>query len=630
MCGIAGYIDFERGTSLEVLSAMTDSLLHRGPDARGIYEFRASEFHVGLGHRRLSILDLSSAGGQPMHRGSLSVVFNGEIYNFEEIQAELIQLGHTFRSHSDTEVILASYQQWGIEDSVRRFNGMFAFALLDETKQRFYLVRDRVGVKPLYVYSKGSLVLFASELKAFNEHSRFHKEICNRALTNFFRFGYVPPSQCIYRDVRQVSPAEIVTIDLKTGSSGTTRYWEPEKLFQGQPLQVTYSEGLKMLRESLIRAFEYRMVADVEVGVFLSGGFDSSVVSAILQNKPGRSLRTFTIGFRESEFDESDYASKIASHIGTRHTDLICDAKEAQEIIPQLPEIYDEPFGDSSAIPTILVSRLARKHLKVALSADGGDELFGGYNRYANWMELERKSHQFPSKLMGLMPLGFLKSLFGSSFPGLARMQFYANYHRRGATIEDQVLPMLVCGKESFLGELLRERYDSWFGLEQTCQIPRVQAGDGLGQLMQTDYFMYLPGDILTKVDRATMSASLEGREPLLDYQLAELAFRMPVDWKISSKQRKRVLKDLAFDYLPRDLLDRPKKGFSVPYFRWLKGDLKYLLDEHLSKNALLKFGILCPRTVGEIVARFLDGDPRVNVTIWNLLMFQMWCKRWL
>jgi asparagine synthase (glutamine-hydrolysing) len=630
MCGIAGFIDFIGQTSHGILSSMTDALEHRGPDARGEKEFRISETQVGLGHRRLSILDLSEAGSQPMVRGHLWIVFNGEVYNFEEIATELSALGHSFKSHSDTEVILASVLQWGFTEAIKKFNGMFAIALLDTTTKTLYLARDRVGVKPLYFYRSGSVILFASELKAMHAHPGFSKDICPRATANYFRFGYVPASQCIFKNTRQIAPAELLAINLLDGTESSSRYWYPEEMFGSEKLAIDFDQGVRLLTESFYKAFEYRMVSDVEVGVFLSGGYDSTVVAALLQSKPGRQLRTFTIGFKNAKYDESVYASAIAQHIGTKHHELICDEQAAQEVITQLPNIFDEPFGDSSAIPTILVSRLAREHVKVALSADGGDELFGGYNRYAHWQMLERSAKRIPAMLARSIPTGWISDSWTERVPGKRTLDFIQRYHNPTTSFETKVLRMVI-GQETFINELLGDTYDPWYDLSTNCDLPKFDArGHGVQQMMQMDYLLYLPGDILTKVDRATMSVSLEGREPLLDYQLAELAFRMPMNWKIRGSERKRILKTVTEQHIPRSLLDRPKKGFSIPYAGWLRGKLKHLLDENLSQSSVMRHGILNPNQVDRICQRFLKGDATTNAPVWNILMFQMWCNRWL
>lgn len=631
MCGIAGFVDFQGRTSPEVLSAMTDALVHRGPDARGVQVFRFSESQVGLGHRRLSILDLSDAGRQPMSRGNLTIVFNGEIYNFAEIAQELTELGHVFQSHSDTEVILASVQQWGIAHAVKKFNGMFAIALVDSASKKLYLVRDRVGVKPFYLYKSGSILLFASELKAFHEHPAFSKEVCPSAIANYFRFGHVPPSRCIYRNARQIAPTEILEVDLTNGHEASTRYWKPEELFASEKLAIDYDQGVELLTEGMRKAFEYRMVSDVEVGVFLSGGYDSTAVAALLQNKPGRSLQTFTIGFQNAAYDESQYAKAIARHIGSNHRELLCDEKAAQQIIPQLPEIFDEPFGDSSAIPTILVSRLAREHVKVALSADGGDELFGGYKRYALWQSLERTSQLVPSFFCQMVPSNWVGSSWAHAIPGARTLEFVQNYHDSRTSLSTKVARLVQVGSERYVRGLLGKNYDPWLDLSTNCGLPEFDSGgDGVRQMMQMDYLHYLPGDIMTKVDRATMSVSLEGREPLLDYRLAELSFKMPFDWKIRGAQRKRILKEATERLVPRSLLDRPKKGFSVPYSHWLRGGMQTLLEENLSQSSVKRHGILNCKQVLETKQRFLSGDNKTNVSVWNLLMFQLWCDRWL
>ena len=629
MCGIAGYFDVAGQTSTQVLVSMTNALWHRGPDASGELEVDVTACgRVGLGHRRLAIIDLTPSGNQPMTRGDLHIVFNGEIYNYQEIKRELEQLGHRFKSTGDTEVILASVQQWGIVDAVSRFNGMFAFALFDAKVNQLFLVRDRAGVKPLFYFRRQGLTLFASELKSFVHHPQFDKSLSDSAITSYFRYGYVAGDQCIYQHCHKVPPGHFVRIDLQSDSQQLVKYWDVFDAFNLPKLQLNAVEALAEFESLMVSAVQYRMVSDVPVGVFLSGGYDSSVVTALLQHHASQKIRTFTIGFEDQDFNEAPFARAIADHLGTDHTEYTCNAKEAQEIIPNLAEYFDEPFGDSSAIPTILVSRIARQSVKVALSADAGDELFGGYNKYATTLSLLRLAGRVPGFLRNSL---LFKSLSKIPLPRQAGRRTLLHLAKIYGRLNSSPSVMDMCSRvfdDREIFALLSDRYRNGSSVFNTSE--RLNSSnDDVNRMLAIDYKTYLPDDILTKVDRATMSVSLEGREPLLDYRLAEFAARLPSAFKITESERKHLLKTLTHRYVPQKLLDRPKKGFSVPYFRWLRGDLKYLLDEYLSPSVIRSQGVLNPTFVVDFRRRFAQGDDLSNVGMWNLLMFQMWQCRW-
>ncbi len=629
MCGIAGYFDVEGNTSTQVLVSMTNSLVHRGPDAGGELELDVGGHgRVGLGHRRLAIIDLTPGGNQPMSRGELHIVFNGEIYNYEEIKSELVSLGHSFKSSGDTEVILASVQQWGMEAAISRLNGMFAFAMFDSASKSLFLVRDRAGVKPLYFFQQNGLTLFASELKSFSVHPKFDKSLSDTALTSYFRYGYVPGDDCIYRHCAKVPPGHFVQIDLSSNTHQVVQYWDVCNAFNLTKLQLNAVEALDELEALMKSAVQYRMVSDVPVGVFLSGGYDSSVVTALLGCNSAKKIRTFTIGFEDRDFDEAPFARAIAERLGTDHTEYTCNTKEAQEIIPHLADYFDEPFGDSSAIPTILVSRIARQSVKVALSADAGDELFGGYNKYATTLSILRLSSRIPGAFRNSQLFYLLSKIPLPKQFGKRTLQHLASVFggRNSSSMVMDACSRVWGDQElsAMLGIRYRDRvspFENSVLLGPDC--------DAVDRMLAVDYKTYLPDDILTKVDRATMSVSLEGREPLLDYRLAEFAARLPSTFKVTDSERKKLLKDLTHRYIPQELLNRPKKGFSVPYFRWLRGELKYLVDEYLSPSLLRSQGVLNPAFVIDFKRRFDQGDDRTNIGMWNLLMFQMWQSRW-
>ncbi len=629
MCGLTGYFDSANATSTDVLVRMTDALAHRGPDASGQCTWHPETGGtVGLGHRRLSIIDLSEGGAQPMTRGALHIVFNGEIYNYQEITRELQELGHQFVSTSDTEVILAAVDEWGIVDAINRFNGMFAFAIYDSRRNELVLVRDRTGVKPLYYSLHKNLVLFASELKAFHEHPAFDRNLNANAIDSFFRFGYVPNSECIFESARKLLPGHLLRIDLATQRHVLEEYWDVFDAFNQPKLKLDFVEASQQLEELLVSAFNYRMVSDVPVGVFLSGGYDSSAVTALLQKSMVGRLKTFTIGFEDASFNEAPFAKQIADAIGTDHTEYTCTRQEAQAIIPTLAHFYDEPFGDSSAIPTILVSQIARRSVKVALSADAGDELFAGYNKYLRVIEFLRLAQKIPRPFRQGRFFALLSKL------PLPRQMLKRTLENLSAVYDER---LSHCGLMKLTSQVFR---DGEINAMLACKAtPRhtvfesehllVAENDAVNRMLAIDYKTYLPDDILTKVDRATMSCSLEGREPLLDFRIAEFAARLPSEFKLNGSQQKLILKSITHRHVPRGLLDRPKKGFSVPYFQWLRGDLRHLVDDYLAPGLVASQGILNTHFTESFKKRFFAGDMKTNVGMWNLLMFQMWMERW-
>lgn len=630
MCGIAGYIDFNRKTDREVLSAMVSTMQHRGPDCQGTDFFDLNQASVGLGHARLSILDLSPAGRQPMHYKHLSIVFNGEIYNFQEIREELAGKGHGFMTTSDTEVILHAYEQWGVE-SVDRFIGMFALAVLDSRKQELILLRDRPGVKPLYYYQYNGLFLFASELKALHEHPLFQKQIDTSSLALYFDSGYIPAPYTIFENCYKLNPGHFLKLDLQSRDISIKPYWDIRKWYVRPKQTVTYQEACERVHDLLKSACEYRMVSDVPVGVFLSGGYDSSAVTALLQTDRTEKLKTFTIGFEEGN-NEAPFARETARYLGTDHTEYICTTKEAQDIIPTLPWFYDEPFADSSAIPTMLVSRLAREKVTVALSADGGDELFSGYGNYRT---LERHL-----ATLNRIP-GCLKNVAGPVLKGMAGLlpqsmvELKHQIEGAGASLDKDRLRQsmqLVQASRRLPGTYLDNLFVPDLSFTAANQNDFDPAGfhHEIEVAMALDYRDYLHNDILTKVDRATMSVSLEGREPLLDHRLVEYVSSLPYEYKYDGVTGKRILRDIVHRYLPREMMDRPKAGFSLPISGWLRGDLSFLLDEYLGESTLQASGLLNAPFLTKQVRLFREERLHYTPFIWKLLMFQMWYKRWM
>lgn len=625
MCGIAGFCDFTKKSNKQTLQSMTDVLHHRGPDDSGYSFYENGYAHIGLGHRRLSILDLSNHGHQPMAYESLEIVYNGEVYNFKEIREELIEFNYTFESDSDTEVILKAYHRWGIK-AVDKFNGMFAITIYNKENKKLVFIRDRAGVKPFYYYNYKNLFLFSSELKSFHEHKEFKKEIDLDSVATFLQFGYISEPSSIFKNTYKLRAGHYLELDIKTQTLEEKKYWDVIDFYNMPKFEISEDEAILETEKLLKSAFEYRMVSDVPVGVFLSGGYDSSIVTAILQSERKEKLKTFTIGFYEEKYNEAPDAKKIAEHLGTDHVEYYCTEREALEIFPQLCEIYDEPFGDSSAIPTILVSKIARKNVTVSLSADGGDEIFGGYSKYL--MNLEKQSNIMKNikNLTGVTPINKTAHFIQNN--GLIKDIYFENKVAK-LTYEDSLeLQKLI---PYFSTPLLNEK------LIKGYKYKRINTNfDDLDKLSDTlssfdkmfaiDYKTYMCDDILQKVDRATMSVSLEGREPLLDHRIIEFVSRLPIDMKIKNGDKKWLLKQITHKYIPKEIMDRPKKGFGIPIEKWLKGELKEYIERYLSKECET---VLDDRELAKIKGQFYLG--RVNPTlIWNILVFQMWYKKWL
>lgn len=594
-------------------------MAHRGPDASGT--FLSPDGRVGLSHRRLSILDLSPAGAQPMFSadGSLVLSFNGEVYNFREIRAELEGKGHAFRGGSDTEVMLAAFREWGVEAAVRRFIGMFAFSLWDAGSGKLHLVRDRLGIKPLFLARLPGTLLFASELKALLAYPDFPREVDPSALQYFLEFQYVPGPHAIYRNVEKVLPGHIVEIDGE-GKITDRAYWD---LFdhwgkpEGRPrTEGEYEEELSSLLDSSIR---YRMISDVPLGAFLSGGIDSSLVVALMQKTASGPVKTFSIGFRESGYDEAPHARAVAAHLGTDHHEKICTPREAQALVRRIPDACDEPFADSSAIPTMLVSEFTRGHVTVSLSGDGGDELFCGYPRYA-WVRQGNAVRGIP---------GFLRRPLCSL---LSRIPIHKVQRGAESVLYDDPAEMYFHTVGIFerrrLGEIVPVQVDdTYLPYFKTFRDPRC--GGIVERAMATDIKTYLVDDILTKVDRASMAYSLEARVPLLDHRIVEFAARLPMEHKVHGGGTKHLLRKILYRHVPRKLIDRPKMGFGIPVNRWLRNELRLLLAEYLNEERVRREGFLRPKGVQRVVMEHLSGRRDHQYRLWALLVFAMWVERY-
>ncbi|MFA7273173.1 MAG: asparagine synthase (glutamine-hydrolyzing) [Crocinitomicaceae bacterium] len=633
MCGIAGFIDFSKKTSLDELKKMTDTLYHRGPDGSGYEIFQQNNAVIGFGHRRLSILDLSEHAKQPMQVGGNWITYNGEIYNFKEIRAELTALGHSFHTQSDTEVILKSYAVWG-KHCLEKFIGMFAFVLFDVAKNELFCARDRAGVKPFYFYKTTDLFLFASELKAFHPHPDFKKELNLAAVGAFMQFGNVPSDLCIFQNCHKLKAGHAMTISLEDNSFETEQYWNVYDYYNAPKSNLSLEEA-KIETEKIIQsAVDYRMVSDVPVGVFLSGGYDSACVAALLQKDRTEKIKTFTIGVPDMGLNEAPYAKDVAKQLGTEHYEFNCTTQEAIDLIDELPFHYDEPFADSSAIPTTLVSKMARQQVTVALSADGGDESFAGYNRYDFLSRYQKKLNKIPG-FARKGAAGLMEKIPSDKLPYLRNQyNFHNRYEKlkgvlRNPTSESIMLSVSQQFTDDQLAKLLQESVE----FQNTAYTSKELTGTSyspLSYMMAIDYQTYLVDDILQKVDRASMTVSLEGREPLLDHRIIEFAAQLPDDYKYRNGEKKYLLKEIVHQYIPKAMMDRPKMGFAIPIADWMQNELKNHIEDYLSESKINEQGIFNWAFVADLKSKFFKGKKELDTKLWYLLMFQMWYERWM
>jgi asparagine synthase (glutamine-hydrolysing) len=643
MCGIAGFIDLsvekERLALTSIALGMSHSLTHRGPDDGGVWV--DAECGVGLAHRRLSIVDLSPEGHQPMLSadGRYVLSFNGEIYNFGKLRAELETMGHPFRGHSDTEVMLAAICQWGLEAAVKRFVGMFAFGLWDRRERTLHLVRDRIGEKPLYYGWVGKVFLFGSELKALRAHPDWHGEIDRGALALLMRHSYVPTPYSIYQGIAKLVPGTIFSLALPNHSKVTT-YWAAkaaaetgiQHLFSGAE-----AEALTRLEELLRDAIAGQMIADVPLGAFLSGGIDSSLVVALMQAQSAAPVKTFTIGFHEAEYNEATFAKAVAEHLGTDHTELYVTPAETMAVIPRLPTLYDEPFADASQVPTFLVSELTRRKVTVSLSGDGGDELFGGYNRYFWGKSIWDKVGGIPRALRRLAAAGLTTvspATWDAAFQGLTPV-LPANFKQRapGDKLHKLAEVLAVEHPEA----MYRNLVSSWktptevvLGSQEpttflTDKQQWAEVSDFVLRMMYLDLISYLPDDILVKVDRAAMGVSLETRVPYLDHRVVEFAWRIPLALKIRHNKGKWLLRQLLYKFVPPALIERPKTGFGIPISDWLRGPLQAWAEALLAEGRLRRDGFFAAAAIRTKWEEHLSGQRNWQNYLWPVLMFQAW-----
>ncbi len=641
MCGICGELTFDgRPVRPDDVRAMSDALEHRGPDDQGLH----CDGPIGLGHRRLSIIDLSAAGRQPMWTtdGRLAIVFNGEVYNFREIRKDL-EGRYRFASTTDSEVVLNAVHCWGVDAAVARFIGMFAFAVWDTRDRRLTLCRDRAGVKPLYYHRSPRGVLFGSELKALIAHLAFPRELDPRGIAQFFITGYGLGDTTVFRDTVEVVPGHIVEID-HTGGESSRRYWSLDRIERGS-FHGSFDEAAEQVLAVSEDAFRHRLVSDVPVGLFLSGGIDSTFLAAVLKKRVGADLVHVTIGFREAGYDEAPKAQAAAAQLGVRHEVRYVEPPDARDALFRFVEIYDEPFGDTSGLPTWVLSRETRRFVKVALSADGGDEQFCGYDSYASYAGVHRRASALPAPLRRVLPavLGrlvpyrlLLSAWLAMRGDGGFSPQLAARYEKlvaalaaRGPadvirTMNEKAWPAAEAG--DLLGVSTTE------ALSGTVLSPEVVNAhrDGLiDTMMRTDYTAFLRDDILTKVDRASMAVSLECRDPFLDHRIAELAFSLPLEFLYDGVEHKRVLKHLLRRWISHDIVSAPKRGFMIPLYAWLRGPWRPLVEEYLSPSRVRDVGVLDERRVRREVQTFYRYRGCRAEKVMAMLLFQMWAERW-
>lgn len=637
MCGIAGFLAIGGATpaSSRMLTAMTNAISNRGPDDSGAWI--DTDHGVALGQRRLSIIDLSPAGHQPMasHSQRYVVTYNGEIYNYRELRADLEneQPGMSWRGHSDTEVMLAVFDRWGVIEGLQRLNGMFAIAVWDRAERTLTLARDRMGEKPLYYGRMGGTVLFGSELKALQAHPDFHATVDREAIALFLRYSYVPAPRSIWEGISKVLPAHYVQITADGDIGEPVAYWDFAAVAatgatspqEDTPALVNETEAL--LKDAVLR----RMEADVPLGAFLSGGIDSSLIVSLMQSQSDKPVRTFTIGFHDRDFNEAQHAKAVAKHLGCDHTELYVSAEDALAVVPDLPTMWDEPFADSSQIPTFLVSRMTREAVTVSLSGDGGDELFGGYTRYVSAMRLWGRAARLPAPARRALATGLMQPAVVRSLTAAAKL--LPTRHRPMALGERIPKVGQLIGESSPEAVYRRlvsqvpdpERFvaDGSNGALELDNVPRF--ADFRQTMMYTDTITYLPDDIMVKVDRASMAVSLEGRAPFLDHRVVEAAWRLPMSVKIRDGVGKAILRDILYRYVPRELVERPKMGFAIPIADWLTGPLRSWAENLLDETRLRREGFLDVDAVRSLWDDHCSGRINAHKPLWNILMFQAW-----
>lgn len=633
MCGITGYTFFSRTSTENAIEKMVDSLGRRGPDSNKYITLKKFNNTYALGHTRLAIIDISNSGDQPMENKKYIIVLNGEIYNYKTLKKELEKKGITFISASDTEVVLEAITFYGIDKALELFRGMYAFALYNKENGEITICRDKVGVKPLYYYVKDDILLFGSELKSIMAFPKFKKEIDKESLYQFLKYGYINAPKSIFKNTYKILPGQYIVFD-NNGKATKNTFWSLEKTYKNEEvkkeenLKKGLDHNLNKLNDVLCNSFDLRMVSDVPIGVFLSGGIDSSLLVALLKNELNHKLDTFTIGFDVKEYDESKWAQIASNTLKTNHHELICTEKDALELIQQLPKVYDEPFGDSSAIPTMLVSKFARKKVKVALSADGGDELFFGYNRYQGLDEINKsKTKKLVAKTLNILPNSTPETIYK-----------ILNKFKTINGFQDKITKF----KNVLSTNDLSKMYDAYVSYYTDDELSILLNTDVISNgnlksynniedlVFTTDFTNYLPGDILAKVDRASMAFSLEARDPFLDPKIIEFAAATPLEFKYKDGEKKYILKKLLERHLPKSYIYREKKGFGIPIDKWFNGELKPLVKHYLSQEMLNKHNLFNSNYVQTLMNNYYNNKGVNSHKIWFLLMFQMWYEQWI
>jgi asparagine synthase (glutamine-hydrolysing) len=649
MCGIAGIFggSLDGNSTARVLASMGEAIRHRGPDDSGVWFDIDSR--IGLAHQRLSIVDLSAAGHQPMHSKAQRyvVVFNGEIYNHLELRDELRKrLGKdlSWRGHSDTETFLTCVEQWGFEKTLKQVVGMFAIALWDRQDKVLYLARDRIGEKPLYYGTQAGMLLFASELKSIREHPSFSLKICRSALAKYLQYNYVPAPHTIYQDVYKLQPGSYLKFDLNDLQSKRPKnqitYWSYSNVVTHglvDQFEVGDDEAVTALESRLMRAVKIQQLSDVPVGAFLSGGIDSSLIVSLMQAQSSRPINTFTIGFDDKDFNEAEHAATVARHLGTNHNEVYLSGIDVLKVIPKLSEVYDEPFADASQVSTHLVCKMARGLVTVALTGDGGDEMFGGYNRYLLAGRLWNRMSKMPRPLRQCLAgaMGQISPLrwewLYEATKGLLSGQWQVS--QPGDKIQ-KLIELLEVQNKHELYKSLVSQWKSPQSIVQGGNSPVSMSDFDYGEMpvldfeewmMFTDTLTYLPDDILVKTDRAAMSVSLETRIPFLDHRVVEFAARLPLDLKIRNGQGKWILRQILYKYVPREMIERPKMGFGIPIGHWLRGPLRDWAEDLLDESRLRKEGFLNPVPVRLKWMEHSSGKRNWEYQLWNVLMFQAW-----
>jgi asparagine synthase (glutamine-hydrolysing) len=631
MCGIVGFIN--KNKSLDILNNMLEIQSYRGPDNSGVYFDEKSGVHFG--HNRLSIQDLSSHGHQPFISDceNYVIVFNGEVYNFKSIREELDSLGYQFISSSDTEVILYSYKQWGLK-CIDKFVGMFAFSILDKNNNKLVLVRDRAGVKPLYYYTDGKQFMFSSEIKSFHKHPKFKKEQDLEVLPYFFQFGYIPAPYTIFKNCFKLEAGHYLEFNIQNLTFKINKYWDVNDFYLQEKFTKNEDEIIEDIENILDDAIDLRMVSDVPVGVFLSGGYDSSLVASILAKKQDKKINTFTIGFDDEKYNEAKHAKTIAKYLETNHTEYYMKNSDMLDLVEKLPFYYDEPFGDSSALPTIIVSKLARQSVTVVLSSDGGDEAFCGYSKYFFLNKFRNIfSNSFKREVLktglNLFSADSVEYINEKLPKKLKQTNIKDKYTKFQRAINSSSLEEMFENASSYVdkNEIIRflkvsknqELFKKW---------EKIGSIEFLNQMMAIDYKLFMNDDVLTKVDRATMSVSLEGREPLLDHRIIEYMARVPLDIKYKNKQGKYLLRQVLYKYLPQEMVDKPKSGFQIPLNEWLRDELRTMVDKYICLEKL-DDNIFDINQVMSIKDKFYSGED-LGIQIWLILIYQMWKEKWL